>query len=846
MKKPLYYTFGNHMHWVDFHWLWGYEVLPRSIRDMLELVESTGTRGCANFDGVGYEKLAAEDPEALAELRAAVEAGTIEIVGGSYGQPYGLFHGGESNVRQRIFGVRTVRRLFGVRPRAFWEEEFDFFPQLPQILASCGFEGASLFFQWTWHTPTVPEEEFALVRWEGLDGTRLPTVPKNELCLHQWPEDFAGRLDSALVEKLPRPAVVQWVELLPSPDWMCRAEVLRPPLEKLLADERFDVRPVTLTELIAALSAVGEIPGGEAPVRRYTLDDVFHGMSLGKNGDRMPRFSRIAEEQLLAAESISAAAGLFGRPYPAWDVYPTWELEEAWRELLAAQHHDNHECEALCGFVGERSFDRSIGLSEHVFRRTCRHLARRVRGLDGSVLVYNPLGWTRDVMFPGGVAPQVPAYGWRVLDPFEEAASPLGETKVESASDRVTLTRGALKMVVDLDTGTITDLRSAQYPDGLLDPRRPLGELAMTIGDETERFSEITFDRRIQTDPSRGEVTFRREGRHGGRIQVTYGIAGVQEGFYMRLVGEDLPRPEGGMHPGLQTLIAPDFAAFRLRHDHPYGVSAIEANRNHRRKYPTGEWMTSPQWFEEIRRPFTAQSFVDLLEVGGRGRGLLVVHDGGQAFFREEEGIRALMTMYDPWDEEHWDGTFDAAWWFLPHSSCSDTRRVRAAMECNLGNPRFATSCEVKGEGDLPPVFGSVFVDAPNVLVTAFYRESGYAAKGFSGHFAADVRDPHVVRLVEFDGEPAELTLRVPGPVARAARTTLMGEVIELLESHPVEPPYGGLPEGGDENWSGLTLTLRPHEIATVMLDLERARQEPRNLDAFRHVWATVHRGEQG
>ena len=64
--------------------------------------------GNVNFDGVGYEKLAAEAPETLAALRQAVAAGQIEIVGASYGQPYGLFHGGESNVRQRVYGARVV------------------------------------------------------------------------------------------------------------------------------------------------------------------------------------------------------------------------------------------------------------------------------------------------------------------------------------------------------------------------------------------------------------------------------------------------------------------------------------------------------------------------------------------------------------------------------------------------------------------------------------------------------------------------------------------------------------------------------------------------------------------
>ena len=54
-RKPLFYTFGNHMHWVDMQWLWGYGVLPGCVGDMLRLIQETGARGNVNFDGIGYE-----------------------------------------------------------------------------------------------------------------------------------------------------------------------------------------------------------------------------------------------------------------------------------------------------------------------------------------------------------------------------------------------------------------------------------------------------------------------------------------------------------------------------------------------------------------------------------------------------------------------------------------------------------------------------------------------------------------------------------------------------------------------------------------------------------------------
>src|SRR6185503_6799055 len=126
-----------------------------------------------------------------------------------------------------------------------------------------------------------------------------------------------------------------------------------------MAHPDFEIRFATLSEYLEAARP-------HAAPRRYTLDHVFHGVSLGKNGDLFRRLSRAGEHNVLAAESISATLGLFGRPYPGWDVYPAWELEEAWRELLAAQHHDNDECEGLCGHVGKRSYERSRGLSQDV------------------------------------------------------------------------------------------------------------------------------------------------------------------------------------------------------------------------------------------------------------------------------------------------------------------------------------------------------------------------------------------------------------------------------------------------------------------------------------------------
>lgn len=822
-RKPLYYTFGNHKHWVDFTWLWGPHVLPASTRDMLRFCAEAGVRGNVDFEAYGYERMAVECPDALAELRAAVEAGTIEPVGASFGQPYALFQGGESNVRQFTHGVRATLRHIGFRPRAFWEEEFYFYPQLPQVLAGCGYTGACLFFQWTWHTPEVPREEHALIQWEGLDGTRLFALPRNALCLHQWPEDFEPMLASELLESLERPALVQWIELLPSPDWMCRSEVLLPEMKRLAADERFELRPRTLSRLIEELAAGDAAP----PVCRYSMDEVWHGLTLGKNADFYPRASLRIEATLLAAEALASVAGLLGRPYPSWDVYPSWEVEESWRELLLAQHHDNHECEGLCGFIGHDQLDRAERMGKRVLDRSLRAIARRLDPEDGEWVVANALGWERDVHVDfiwmdvpegakPGIAPAIPAFGYRQL-----AASEL--RPVDPCDDEPFKRR---------NPGPLT-LESTGWSGSV--------SLAAGLVRDGERVDLFRGD--VETEDDRLSI----------RVTPHPVFPAVLElSFYT----DHWKRFDPGLNAALALELTPDplpgegfEARTRLLHDHPYGTSEVRADADRQRKYPSGDWMTSEQWFETTAKPFTALSFVDLCDARS-GDGLLLVHDGSQSWQRTEGGVRVVLNAIDPWDEEYWNRRLiGGRLWFCPHGSMSHLERQRLAAELRapcVAQPvppdpisEFSAGFCVGGgslEGSVPPPreFGAVRLEGA-ALLTAFHRENARSGDGLPDWAGHRMEAPHVVRLAEWDGRRAPVSLSLAGEVASAWRTNLLGEKVERLDV--------ALEADGR---SRLALELGPHEIATVMVDLVLGRKVSRDLDAKRKVWATVHREQKG
>lgn len=786
---PLYYTFGNHMHWVDMQWLWGYEVLPGCTADMLHFCTEAGVRGNVNFDGIGYEKMAAECPQALDQLRGAIAQGTVEPVGCSWGQPYGLFQGSESNLRQFEYGHRVVRKQLGVRPRAFWEEEFWFFPQLPQILAGFGFTGACLFFQWTWHTPEIPSEDSEIIHWRGLDGTTLPTLPRNGLNLHQWPEDFDPMLASPLLDTLAKPALVQWIELMPSPDWMCRSEVLLPRMQELAADPRFELKALTLSGLIAALDRP------DAPVRAYRMDDVWHGMSLGKNGDAHPRASLRTERATLKAEAAATLAAMLGRPYPSWDVYPYWELEEAWREQLAAQHHDNHECEGLCGFLGHDQFAKALTMANRISGRSLTRICLGLDAQQGESLAFNPLAWPRDVVAEdqSQLVRAVPGFGYKQARPTPAPAAP-----------QITFPDLSLRLSVQVE-----------------DQRREL------------------FQSPCTADPLAETRTLDSPELVQGRVQWKHTIAPQALEFHLQCELQ-----QGGWDPGMNAALALDFALpdiLSIRADFPFGESEQQPAAERERKYPSGDWMTSEQWFETVAYPFTAQSYV---QVETKRGSLLLVHNGAQAWqVLPGVGLRQILNVNDPWDEKYQDERVEHRIWLLDGTGLNAQQRKRLSMELLepgelVAVDKHARETTPVGGGDpslaapIPAEFSALEVDGP-VIVSAFRRIAPHEGEGLPDWVGQGMAAPHLVRLVEMNGEHASATLRFGLPVARALRTNHLAE------------PDG--PERAPELLDPLRVgvQLRPHEIQTLVLDLPDAEKQPRDLDARRKVWAQIHRTKE-
>ncbi|HYO89318.1 MAG TPA: glycosyl hydrolase-related protein, partial [Candidatus Limnocylindrales bacterium] len=485
----------------------------------------------------------------------------------------------------------------------------------------------------------------------------------------------------------------------------------------------------------------------------------------------------------------------------------------------------------LCGFVGKLSYERSQGLSRGIIDRTMWLLGKRAAA-EGELVVFNPLGWARDAVVwpPKADAPViirgVPPMGYRVLhEDSPQESIPI--VNVHEDEHSITLSRGALRVVIDKARGVITQIHAAKFPDGVLDT--PLLELSMPRAGEQETWEPAgVLVTEVMGQPA---VQVQRVTKSGESGVISVSLAPELDAVDIQFRFPGIPRPEPGFGGALRTRYAFAVPEMQLIHDHPYAVSEIEPRGTYLRKYPTGEWMTSPQWFEEVHQPFTALS---LLDFTNEERGVLLLHDGSQAYLGHGNAVEQVLTLYDPWDEDYFVAELRASIRLVFHGGLTHAKRWRLAQE--FGRPVRALEGSGPG-GDLPTEFGAVWCDDPGVAVSALFRETEESGRGLNAYAGAGMDFPYVLRLVELNGQETTATIHLPGPVAAAFRTTLLGEAIG-----PLAVGAGTTQASAPAEWSAISLTLHPHEITTVYLDLVYGRKAPRNLDAYRHVWATVHR----
>jgi alpha-mannosidase len=792
----------GHAH-IDLAWLWPLAETRRkgrrtfaSVLGLMDRYEDfTFNQSSAQL----YAWIEEDDPALFERVRARVAEGRWEAVGGSWCEPDCQVTGGESFVRQLLYGQRYFESRFGHRSTVAWlPDAFGFSPGIPQLLLGAGISG---FFtaklKWS-ETNRFPHDLFW---WEGIDGSRVtahtilnPGADYNGdivpfYLLGVW-GNFGGKRRHQ--ESI---FAFGWGDGGGGPSEKMLENYARlkdfpalPRLRMARVDEHFGSLPQDLPKWVGELYL---------ELHRGTLT------SQGK----VKKLNREGEHRLLEAEAFATTAALHGAEYPAR------ELDRLWKILLLNQFHD-----ILPGSSIAEVYEDAHGqLAEVVARATELRDAAMSRlgtepGSGETVLVANaglaprPLS----VLLPGdsfdgeagftdaGGKPlpsqrtaegllvhdperSVPALGWTTLllerrESSPEVSSGVG---VEISGETVVLENELLRVEIGSD-GTLHRVYDRALDREVLDGRgnqlwayvdKPREWDAWDVDEdyelEGEEVGAVESLEVIEDGPLRASVRVERRWR-SSRIAQTYRLCA------------------GSRRVDVETEISWHERQVLLRALFPLAVRSHEATFETMYGAQRRPTHRNTSW-DSTRFEVSAHRFADLSEPD---YGVALLNDGKYGHSARDNvlGMSLLRSpMYpDPLADE---GDHRFTYSLFPHPA--DWTQARVMEEAfALNSPLFAAPGPPAGA--LPAESGLVRVEGLAVALGSLkMSEDGRAV---------------VLRMYEPRGARGGCALRFARGVERVERTNLLEES-----------------EGEVEIRDGaVRLELRPFEVVTLRVELQK------------------------
>ena len=375
----------GHAH-IDLAWLWPIrETIRKGARTFshtLRLMERYPDYKFGASQAQLYEWMKIYYPTLFEEIKERVHDRRWEVQGAMWVEPDTNVTGGESLVRQIVYGTKFWKEEFGVTVDNLWlPDVFGYTGALPQILKKSGIDYfMTQKLSWNEHN-LFPHHTFW---WEGIDGTRILT--------HMLPE---GTYNSAAL-----------------PHSVADAE--KNFMEKGLSDHAL---------MLYGIGDGGGGPGayhqerlnrmknlaGFAPVKQRFARDLFQDIDKPEipyecwkgelylenhrgtytTQSQNKWYNRKIEFALRNLEYISVLAEKAGIPYPHA------ELAAIWKEVLLYQFHD-----ILPGSSIKRVYDESLARYAVMMEQVAELTRVRLEAITGAEdTLYNTLSFDRTELF---------------------------------------------------------------------------------------------------------------------------------------------------------------------------------------------------------------------------------------------------------------------------------------------------------------------------------------------------------------------------------------------------------------------------------------------------------------
>ncbi len=433
-RLPIVNCIG-HTH-IDLAWQWTYqqtrEKVQRSFATALELMEQYPEYKFMSSQAQLYQFLKEEAPELYGRVKERISEGRWEAEGAMWVEADCNLSGGESLVRQILYGKQFFRKEFGVESEVLWlPDVFGYSAALPQILRKSGVNYfVTSKISWNEYNK-MPYDSFM---WKGIDGTEIYsyflTCQENKKATEDDKETvYNGFADPAYV-------LGTWRRFQQKD--MSRRTLLTygygdggggPTMQMIERQRRLQYGlpglPRTEPKFVREFLEQSEkdfIKSSEELNRTYRWTGELYlekhrgtYTTMAKN----KRFNRKSEFLYQNTEKICVTASLL-----SGKTYPSEILRKGWETILLNQFHDvipgssieqvYRDTDAMYAEVQQQG----NALFDDAMDSICANVKT-----DGGVWVYNPNGFVSDgiIKWNGKTVEcqAVPACGWRVVTPKE-------------------------------------------------------------------------------------------------------------------------------------------------------------------------------------------------------------------------------------------------------------------------------------------------------------------------------------------------------------------------------------------------------------------------------------------
>ena len=467
----------GHAH-MDLAWLW-------PIRETKRKGARTFATALANLEKYPDYIFAASQPQLFQWMKESypslyerikdkVKEGRIEPQGALWVECDANLTGGESLVRQILYGSQFFKNEFGIEPTYVWlPDTFGYSAALPQIIRKAGMKYFSTQ-KLSWSTINkFPHHSF---HWQGIDGTpvlvhMLPEETYNSAALPR----SIGKIEANYAEKGISEHALMVFGIGDGGGGPGEEH-----LERLAREKNFAGLSPVHQEWTEAFFERWAQSADRFPTWVGELYLERHQGTLTSNA-RNKWYNRRLEQSLRELEwlaSIAAALGLAD--------YPAGWLEETWKEVLLYQFHD-----ILPGSSIKRVYDESLARYAVLYAQVEEKIkswqsilteAIRTDGLQRPEILFNSLSWERSEWVQAGEGWQklnVPAMGYALIDTSSAESEPA--VALQSLSASPSRLENDLLQVTFAENGAIRSIYDRQSRREVIPPGEQANRLAVFV-----------------------------------------------------------------------------------------------------------------------------------------------------------------------------------------------------------------------------------------------------------------------------------------------------------------------------------------------------------------------------